>query len=218
MNTGLSTALTKIDDSIVTLLRERERLVGAIADEAAERSSISPFVVPFAVGNPLAIKPFEAFVPGMWIGYGPDNPPSVTILQREEADDLLSPPDHHFVLDIGIRNASLTPWITLEKALSPLRSPEAGRLAIALKAKASVPTTLRFELSIPVVDQDDLRLSLGSLNIETEFDSGILSQGVRLDGMVGVDPQAHPKLIAFLPTHADVQISLAYYTTLLSPR
>lgn len=218
MNAGLSLALSKVDESIVILHQERERLARALAGEAAAAASASPFVVPFSVGVSKRVAPFEPFSPGLWFGFSNENPPMIDLTQVPIEDSLLAPPDHQFLLQVDIRDCDKAPWLTLEKLLPEFHAAQLGRLTLCFKAMSTVATPIRFELSIPRIDQQDHRVQIGSAVIQSRFDAVVISHPVDLDGIEGIDPNGRPKVIAFLPTHADRTTTIAYYTTLASPR
>jgi hypothetical protein len=216
MTTGLDGALAKIDEAIIGLFRERERLVATITDVSAKQSSLSPFIVPFAVGAKRRVRPFEELAPGFWIGFPDSFGPSVSIVQHAEANPLLAPPDHHFVIGLEIEDPKGTPWITIEELVEKGEPDTSYRITIAIKARGSRRVPIKFELSIPQDDTEDHRFKLGTLTIGREHEALFLSQTVDFSDVRALAAGGRPKILAFLPVDSPISMVIAYYRVLMT--
>jgi hypothetical protein len=216
MTSGLDRALVSIDEAIIGLFRERERLVATITEASAKQSSLSPFIVPFAVGAKRRVRPFEELAPGFWIGFPNSFDPSVSIVQHAEANPLLAPPDHHFVIGLDIEDPKGTPWLTIEELVEKGEPNTSYRITVALKARGSRRVPIKFELSVPQDATEDHRFPLGTLTVGREHDALFLSQTVDFSDVRALAAGGRPKILAFLPVDSPISLAIAYYRVLMT--
>lgn len=219
-NAAAGVALAKVDQAILALIAERERLADLILlpeIEIADRHNfIAPFALPLGAQADQPVTAFRQFLPGVWVGFEAGSGASVTVRQTEKPDPFVSPPDHHFLFEVTVVDPGTTRWLTVESHAGRIAVAENYTAAAFLKVRANRAATLRFEIGIPRKGKPDARLPLGTANIGTDFQLAQLATPVSRQALAELDPAKSLTIITFLPTSADFRLELAFLRVLLS--
>jgi hypothetical protein len=217
---SFAVAIARLDQVIMSLLAERERLLEYSLppemETSGRRSFLDPFSLPFAVDNPVVVKPYQKLTTGLWIGFEAASTASVSVRQTAKTDPFVSPPDHHFLLQIDVADCGDSKWLTLEMEVGRLPFSQDYVVTVAFKGRASTSDSIAFELSVPRRGGSDVRIPLGSIELDTSFRFASLSARVARDTFADVDRSKSLRLIGFLPTRAGYALEIAFLRTLLS--
>lgn len=171
-----------------------------------------PFVVPKYVNldGGHRVAPYERIFDDLEIGLSSAQA-DVRVAQSIKNSFLISPPDHHYLLDVSVGDIADTKWITLEFMLDPSKVFDAGRVTVLVSLAASTEQVFGVDLRLVRGDDSFEDMHLGQIkpSREEKFVSQNLSQPLdgfldRLDEM----PKT-AKILIFAPVEANFKLSLA---------
>ena len=171
-----------------------------------------PFVVPrfVDVDRGRRVAPYERVFDDLEIGLS-SGQADIRVAQSLKNSFLVSPPDHHYTLDVSVGDIADTEWITLEFMLEPDKVFEAGRVTVLVSLAASTERVFGVDLRLVRGDDnlEDLHLGKVEPSREEKFVSQNLSRPLdgfldRLEEM----PKA-AKVLLFAPVEPNFKLSLA---------
>lgn len=167
----------------------------------------SPFTTAFAIAEPKKVKAYEELTPGFWVGF--DETKTTSIYVRQKADDAqVGGPEHKYLVDIDVKDAAGSDWITVEKVVD---KPGTARLVVALTARMAEPAKVDFVLFIPQKGQPPERIPIGTADIGVDFKSFILEKAIDLRNFPNLDADGLLRVVALLPTRTGVTLELARF-------
>lgn len=217
MVNALAMVLANLDEAIIGLLRERERIAGTAYDRKFGSYTSAPFTIPFAVGEYRTVAAYERLVPSFWIGFEKDAAP-VEVRQMPITSQEDNVPDHFYSVDIRVPTPVRSQWLTVERDVLPPPGASGYVISLAMKARATSPMSVTFELAIPLEDGDERRIPLAQQSIGTEYEPIFLNRPVDLAPGDRPGPTTPPKLLMFLPCNIGFELSIAYMYVLASAR
>jgi hypothetical protein len=219
-DTVSGTTIAKLDQVILSLIEERERLLALGRAPAVENEDVPNPPAPLSRALPTpVIERVTAFEPlgrGFKIGFDKESGAIVTARQKPKNDPFVSPPDHHFTFEVEVVDPGTAKWITLEWQIGRVTAIEPSLLTVGLKAVASRQERMRLELSLPRAGAPQKRIGLGTLQVNTAFDFVSLSKRITREDLDDVDPAQMATVLMFLPV-ASFRIELAFLRAFLSP-
>lgn len=217
---SIDASIGQLDQVILSLLTEREKLVRLTLPPSIEfidqHSFVAPFSVPLLRDAAEPVHAFEHLFPGFWVGFEAASTASMLVRQVPKPDPFISPPDHHYLLELDIVDPGGSNWITLESQAGSIVIAEPYVVSCGVKARASRAAAVRFELSIPASDGTVRRVPLGTANFGPGFEYLSLSAKVGRESFAGADPSQPVTIIAFLPTEPGFRLELAFFRVFMS--
>ena len=212
-----------LDATIINLLQERERLLGAITQGDLEQEihgTSRLFTTPFAVNKSMPVHAYEEFIPGYCVGYEADKIPAISVRQENKANTLLSPPDHHFTFNVAVTDHAQSRWITLERDIGSYNKHDKLMLNISVKAKATMQGVLHLSLALPVEGNEPVQIPVDTVTLKgtEDYTSMIVSKEVDLSAydVASDESKVSPRLTLFFPVNTNALYTLSLFTVLVA--
>lgn len=219
-------ALSKLDNLIVELIEQRNRLLSGSLEKGDNTASISGssplFREPFCKDTAISAKPYEEILPGILISFKADSGMEVLLQQFDKVEPTASPPDHHFLFSVNLRQAGTSAWLALEHDLREVTRTSKLNINVALKVKSTYPEILQIILFLlNPHDQEELaKIRLGELSTPDGGGYGHLSLSSTIElanHVTKADGKLiHPRLGVFMPPSRPANFEFAMLTILTS--
>lgn len=181
----------------------------ASPDNQAEQASIvkapSPFTTAFAVGSPIKAKPYDALLPGFWVGYDDKKKSVINVSQIKTGASDKGP----YILRVAMENAAGSDWISIERTF------QAGKKfkgKFRVRALANRTSPLQLALFIPRTGgKKDKQIAIGTVNIGKKYKSFQFPISIDAKAIPDMDPSQSPRIVAFLPKRPRSVVELSRF-------
>lgn len=165
----------------------------------------SPFSTAFAVESPTRAKPYDAILPGFWIGYDDKKKSVVNVSQIKVA----ASDKGQYVVRIGIESAAGSDWISVERTF------QAGKKfkgKFLIRALANRVSQLQLALFIPRSGgKKDKQIAIGTASLGKKFKSFEFPISIDPKTISDIDVSQPPRIVAFLPKQSKSVVELSRF-------
>lgn len=218
----MNNSIKCLDEVIIDLFKQRERLLSIDPEQDEQSKTIDSselFTTQITTAS-LFPKAYEPFSNQFSMGYQKNDATRISIQQTHKMDNLLSPPDHHYLFEVTVIEPGHTDWITLEQSFKDILIRPELNINITMKLASMEACNIQIALLFQHDGSEHKTIPLDQINTRDQGQFTPISISKKIDFSQFSIPdkvdRLSPRICIFFPPNTASKYTLAYWHTLIS--